>query len=101
MQDGKKIREEVYLSIVEQLKAEIFELDKEMERLEREKVKIMILKELNSDINEKEGKSHGHSAHAEVAIEELEKKQTRLKKDIDEKQLKLTKLAKIKTKIVK
>jgi len=101
MQDQKKIREEVFLSVVEQLKEEIMELDKEMEKLEREKVKIMIIRELNSDIDEKDGKGHGHNTHADVAIEELEKKQTRLKKEIDERQLKISKLAKIKTKIVK
>jgi hypothetical protein len=101
MRDEKKIREEVFLSIEEQLKIEIMELDKELERLEREKIRLMILKDLSSDNEVSEGKSQTHKAHEDAGIEEIEKKQIRLKNEIDGKHMNMTKLAKLKEKYIK
>lgn len=101
MRDEKKIREEVYLSIEEQLKAEIMNTDKELEKLEREKVRLMILKDLTLEGEISEGKIQTHKMHEDAIIEEIEKKQKKLKKEIDDKQMKITKLAKLKSKYIK
>ena len=71
MRDEKKIREEVFLSIEEQLKIEIMELDKELEKLEIEKVRLLILKDLSSDNEYSEGKAQTHKVHEDVGIEEI------------------------------
>lgn len=94
MRDERNIREEVYLSIVEQFKAEIMELDKEMERLEKEKVRLQILRDLqiNKDL---------HKPQEHMSIEEIERKQAKIEKEIDDKQITLSKLEQIKKNYLK
>ncbi len=87
MRDENKIKEEVFLSILEQFKNEIMELDNELEKLEKEKIRHSILKELypGKDLR-----------HEQSIIEDIEKKQAKIEKELDDKQNKLSKLEQIK-----